>query len=327
MIDQVALLVAGLVALFFGGNWLVRGASNLALSFGVSVLMIGLTIVAIGTSMPELLVSVQAALAGKSELAVGNVIGSNIANIGLILGATGLIAPLSVKAVLLRREVPIMILASLLAFGLTFDGRISRPEGAILLLAFVAFNLLFYRLARRESETRKRVLSDVEECPDGGLSRWREFLILVAGIVALVFGSRLMVEGAVNLARLIGISELVIAITLVAFGTSLPELAASLSAAYHRETDLAIGNVVGSNIANLLLILGVTAFVQPISVDHGDAQFEFIIMIAFALLLIPFMRRQRLGRRGAALFLGAYIAFVIYSLAAGSEIPLADFLH
>lgn len=327
MIAQVVLLVAGLVGLFFGGNWLVRGASNLALSFGVSVLIIALTFVAIGTSMPELLVSLQAAMTGKSDLAVGNVIGSNIANIGLILGATGLIAPLSVKAILLRREIPIMILISALAFVLTIDGQISRLDGAILLLSFAAFNLLFYWLARRESETQKRLLSDLEDKPDAGLSRWREFLFLFAGVVALVLGSRMMVEGAVNLARLFGISELVIAITLVAFGTSLPELAASLSAAYHRETDLAIGNVVGSNIANLLLVLGVTAFVQPISVDRGEVQFEFIVMIAFAVLLIPFMRHQRLGRRGSAIFLGAYIAFVIYSIAAGSEIPLADFLH
>ena len=327
MIDQIALLIAGLVGLFYGGNWLVRGASNLALSFGVSVLIIAVTFVAIGTSMPEMLVSVQAALAGKSDLAVGNVIGSNIANIGLILGATGLIAPLSVKAILLRREVPIMILVSLLAFVLTIDGQISRLDGAILLLAFVAFNLLFYRLARRESETQEGLLSDLKDSPDATHSRWREFLFLFAGVVALVLGSRMMVEGAVNLARLFGISELVIAITLVAFGTSLPELAASLSAAYHRETDLAIGNVVGSNIANLLLILGVTSFVQPISVDRGEVQFEFIVMIAFAVLLIPFIWHQRLGRRGAALFLGAYIVFVIYSIAAGSEIPMADFLQ
>ena len=136
-----------------------------------------------------------------------------------------------------------------------------------------------------------------------------------------------MVEGAVNLARLFGISELVIAITLVAFGTSLPELAASLSAAYHRETDLAIGNVVGSNIANLLLVLGVTAFVQPIPVDRGDVQFEFIVMIAFAILLMPFMRHQRLGRRGAALFLGAYLAFVIFSIAAGRGAPGGEWLQ
>ena len=325
MIGQVALLVAGLVGLFYGGNWLVRGASNLALSFGVSVLIIALTFVAIGTSMPEMLVSVQAALAGKSDLAVGNVIGSNIANIGLILGATGLIAPLSVKAILLRREIPIMILISALAFVLTIDGQISRLDGAILLLTFVAFNLLFYWLARRESETQERLVSELEDSPDEKLSRRQEFLYLFAGVVALVLGSRMMIEGAVNLARLFGISELVIAITLVAFGTSLPELAASLSAAYHRHTDLAIGNVVGSNIANLLLILGVTAFLQPITVDRGEVQFEFIVMIAFAVLLIPFVRHQRLGRRQSALFLGAYIAFVIYSIAAGSEIPLAGF--
>lgn len=137
----------------------------------------------------------------------------------------------------------------------------------------------------------------------------------------------MMVEGAVNLARMAGISELVIAITLVAFGTSLPELAASLSAAYHKETDLAIGNVVGSNIANLLLILGVTAFLQPIQVERGEVQFEFIVMIAFAIMLIPFMRHRRLGRRQSAIFLGAYIAFVIYSIAAGSAVPLADLLQ
>ena len=137
----------------------------------------------------------------------------------------------------------------------------------------------------------------------------------------------MMVEGAVNLARMAGISELVIAITLVAFGTSLPELAASLSAAYHKETDLAIGNVVGSNIANLLLILGVTAFLQPIQVERGEVQFEFIVMIAFAILLIPFMRHQRLSRRQSAIFLGAYIAFVIYNIVAGSAAPLADLLQ
>ncbi len=327
MIDQVLLLVAGLIALFYGGNWLVRGASNLALSFGVSILIIALTFVAIGTSMPEMLVSVQAALVGKSDLAVGNVIGSNIANVGLILGATGLIAPLSVKAILLRREIPIMILVSLLAFALTLDGFISRLDGAILLLAFIAFNLLFYWLARREAETEEQLLSELEDSPEAALSRWREFLFLFAGVVALVLGSRMMVEGAVNLARFFGISELVIAITLVAFGTSLPELAASLSAAYHRQTDLAIGNVVGSNIANLLLILGVTAFLQPISVDRGEVQFEFIVMIAFSALLIPFARHQRLGRRQSALFLGAYIAFVIYSIAAGSVMHPADVLR
>lgn len=315
MLEQLFLIAAGLGGLFFGGNWLVRGASNLALSFGVSILMIALTFVAIGTSMPELLVSVQAALAGKSDLAIGNVIGSNIANIGLILGATGLIAPLGVQAILLRREIPIMILLSIFTFLLTLDGQIGREDGIILLLAFTAFNVIFYRLAKQEQVPREQLLAELDEMPKSKLSRAQEFGYLVAGIFALVLGSRLMVEGAVNVARMIGISELVIAITLVAFGTSLPELAASLSAAFHHQTDLAIGNIVGSNIANLLLILGVTAFLQPIAVNRAEVLFEFIVMIGFAVLLLPFLRRQRLSRRSSALFLGAYIAFVIYTLA------------
>lgn len=317
MLLNASLLIAGLIALFYGGNWLVRGASNLALSFGVSVLVIALTLVAIGTSMPELLVSLQAALIGKSDFALGNVIGSNIANIGLILGATGLIAPLSVKAVLVRREIPIMILFSIGVAALTLDGDIDRLDGSILLLGFVAFNVMLYRLAKRERNERDRLLTDLDEAPENGEHRGREFTWLVLGILALALGSRMMVEGAVNLARMVGVSELVIAITLVAFGTSLPELAASISAAYHRETDLAIGNVVGSNIANLLLILGVTAFVQPIKVNRAEVQLEFVVMLAFAVLLIPFLRHHRLGRWQSALFLGAYVVFIIYSLATG----------
>ncbi|MCY4021085.1 MAG: calcium/sodium antiporter [Chloroflexi bacterium] len=319
MLENLLLLLAGLVGLFYGGNWLVRGASNLAMSFGVSILIIALTFVAIGTSMPELLVSVQAALAGKSDLAIGNVLGSNIANIGLILGATGLIAPLSVKAVLLRREIPIMILFTVFTYILTLDGQIGQVDGLLLLFSFAGFNTMFYFLAKKEQDASDHLLADVD---DGQitpkLARPKEFLFLVLGIAALVIASRLMVEGAVNIARLVGVSELVIAITLVAFGTSLPELAASLSAAFHKQTDLAIGNVVGSNIANLLLILGVTSLLRPIAVSRAEVQFEFIVMIAFAVLLIPFVRHQEFGRRQSAVFLGAYIAFIIYSLAADS---------
>ena len=324
MLFDAALLLAGLVALFYGGNWLVRGASNLALSFGVSVLVIALTFVAIGTSMPELLVSVQAALVGKSDLAIGNVIGSNIANIGLILGATGLIAPLSVKANLLRREIPIMICFSIGAYVLTLDGGIDRLDGALLLLGFAGFNAMMYRLAKNEQNERDRLLADLDQAPRNERKRGPEFVWLLLGVLALLFGSRMMVEGAVNLARAIGVSELVIAITLVAFGTSLPELAASLSAAYHRETDLAIGNIVGSNIANLLLILGLTALIQPIAVRSAAVRLEFFVMIAFAALLLPFLRRHQLGRPQSALFLGAYIAFIVYSFLSGGASPLAN---
>lgn len=323
MIANILMLLVGLAGLFYGGNWLVRGASKLALSFGVSALVIGMTIVALGTSMPELLVSVQAALAGKSDLAIGNVIGSNIANIGLILGATGLITPLVVQAILLRREIPILILITAGTFVLVADGRVSRLDGAVLLTGFVKFNLFFYIRARAERKEREKL--DAEPAaPTDKIRRWRELAFLTAGIVVLVIGSRLMIEGAVNLARMIGISELVIAITLVAFGTSLPELAASLSAAWHKETDLAIGNIVGSNIANLLLILGATALVQPIPIDRGEVQLEFLVMFAFAALLIPFARQQLLSRRMSLVLLLAYIGFVIYSLASGSAPNLLE---
>ncbi len=327
MLAEVVMLITGLVALFYGGNWLVRGASNLAIGFGVSTLIIALTFVALGTSMPELLVSVQAALSGKSDLAIGNVIGSNIANIGLILGATGLITPLSVKAILLRREIPIMILVSVFAYALTLDGQIGRADGIILLLGFVGFNAVFYVLAKREADTRDRLLSDLADEPVARISRGKEIAYLIAGIIALVLGSRMMVEGAVSLARAVGISELIIAITLVAFGTSLPELAASLSAAWHRETDIAIGNVVGSNIANLLLVLGATALLQPIPVARSEVQIEFIIMIGFAALLIPFMYRQRLGRKRSAFFLVCYCAFIAYSILGDSPSPPANLLQ
>ena len=201
MLYNAALLLAGLIALFYGGNWLVRGASNLAMSFGVSVLVIALTFVSVGTSMPELLVSIQAALVGKSDLAVGNVIGSNIANIGLILGATGLITPLRVKAILLRREIPIMIFFSIGAFALTLDGGIDRLDGSVLLLGFLCFNAMLYRLAKREQDERDRLLADLDEAPRRNQNRGREFIWLLLGILVLVFGSRMMVEGAVNLAR------------------------------------------------------------------------------------------------------------------------------
>ncbi len=297
------------------GPWRIK----LAMSFGVSILIIALTFVAIGTSMPELLVSVQAALAGKSDLAIGNVLGSNIANIGLILGATGLITPLGIKAILLRREIPILILFTIFTYILTLDGKLGRVDGLLLLFSFVGFNTMFYFLAKQEQDARRSLLADIDTEPiPAAVVRANEFAFLCIGIIALVIGSRLMVEGAVNLARSIGVSELVIDITLVAFGTSLPELATSLSAAFNKETDLAIGNVVGSNIANLLLILGITALLQPIAVNRAEVQFEFIVMIAFAILLVPFMRQQKLGRRHSAVFLGAYIAFVIYSLLSGN---------
>ncbi len=202
MLENIALLAVGLICLFYGGNWLVRGASKLAMSFGVSILIIALTFVAIRTSMPELLVSVQAALAGKSDLAIGNVLGSNIANIGLILGATGLITPLGIKAILLRREIPILILFTIFTYILTLDGQQGRVDGLLLLFSFVGFNTMFYFLARQEQDARRSLLADIDTEPiPAGVVRADEFAFLCIGIIALVVGSRLMVDGAVNLAR------------------------------------------------------------------------------------------------------------------------------
>ncbi len=315
MLENIGLVIIGLGGLFFGGNWLVRGASNIAISYGVSTLIIALTFVAVGTSMPEMLVSVQAALQGNSDLSIGNVVGSNIANIGLILGATGLIAPIAVQAILLKREIPIMILFSIFTYILTLDGEISRVDGLLLLFSFVGFNIMFYFLAKQEQDAHDRLLADMDDPPSPEeMSRAKEFGFLLAGVIMLVVGASFMVRGAVNIAVDIGVSELVIAITLVAFGTSLPELSASLTAAYKKESDIAIGNIVGSNIANLLLILGVTAFLQPIPVNTAEVQLEFLVMLGFAFLLIPFARHQQLGRRESALFLGAYFAFVLYSV-------------
>lgn len=314
MLENIGFVIIGLVGLFFGGSWLVRGASKIALSFGISTLFIALTFVAVGTSMPELLVSLQAASQGNSNLAIGNVVGSNIANIGLILGATGLIAPIAVQAVMIRREIPIMILFTIFTVIITLDGVISRVDGLLLLFSFVGFNTMFYFLAKQEQDTAERLLADMDDPPKKKeLNRTKEIGFLIGGIALLVVGSSFMVNGAVSIARAVGVSDLVIAVTMVAFGTSLPELAASLSAAFHNESDLAIGNIVGSNIANLLLILGVTALIQPINVSTSEIQFEFVVMIAFAVLLIPFVRHQQLGRRESALFLGAYFAFVLYT--------------
>ncbi len=313
MLENLGLVVIGLAGLFFGGNWLVRGASNIAISFGVSTLIIALTFVAIGTSMPEMLVSVQAALQGNSDLSLGNIVGSNIANIGLILGATGLVTPIAVQAVLLRREIPIMILFTIFTYILTLDGQIGRVDGLLLLFSFAGFNTMFYFLAKREQDAAQHLLADLDESSKDKVDRPKEFAFLVGGVVVLVAGANFMVQGAVNIAVALGVPELIIGITLVAFGTSLPELAASIAAAFRKESDIAIGNVVGSNIANLLLILGVTSFLQPINVNSAEIQLEFLVMLGFAFLLIPFARNRELGRFESAIFLGAYIAFILFS--------------
>ena len=325
MVDPVDIIkvLVGLVGLYYGGDWLVEGASRIAKSFGVSALIIGLTIVAMGTSAPELLVSVTSAFQGESDLALGNVIGSNIANIGLILGIVGIITPIFVQKELVRREIPIMIGVTLFATLLIFDGNLNRLDGLILMFGFIAFNTLFYYIARsqhKEHEVEEALHEDDPDYHDDDdedeYDIPREFMRVMIGIALLVVGANLMVDGAVNVATALGVSQLVIGITMVAFGTSLPELATSITAALNGESDIAVGNVIGSNVANLLMVLGATSFVNPINVgDNILSVIEFPIMIGFSLLLYPFARNQVLSRRESAIFLGAYFAFILYSFA------------
>ncbi|MGJ3238062.1 MAG: calcium/sodium antiporter [Anaerolineae bacterium] len=302
-------LIAGLILLFLGGDWLVRGASRLAESMGISPLIVGLTVVAVGTSAPELLVSLSAALSGSSDIAVGNIVGSNIANIGLILGLSGLISPINVHVTLVKREIPIMLFVALLSWVLFRDSTLSRIDGVVLLFGLVAFNVFIVIMSRREPSTTTETAS-----APVSVQRGRELLRLGIGIAGLMLGAQLTVSNATELARAFGVSELVIGVTLVAVGTSLPELVTSVTAALRRESDIAIGNVVGSNIFNVLGILGVTALIQPMDVARQTITVDTLVMIAFSLLLLPFILDRRLGRVESGLFLLAYLAFTIYTV-------------
>lgn len=308
--DSILLTALGLLSLYYGANWLVRGSSRLAISFHISPLIVGLTVVAVGTSMPELLVSVTAALEGQSDISVGNIVGSNIANIGLILGISGLIRPLKVHVSIVRREIPIMITVAIFSYLIILDGQIGRLDGILLVFGYLAFTGLFYFLATQERSEAK-----LDDLPANGssINRWWELGYVTVGVIVLMLGANWLIDGAVAIARSIGVSELVIGLTMVAVGTSLPELATSAVAAFKGESDIAIGNVVGSNITNILLILGTTVTIRPVIIDPGLRSFEFLLMIGFSILLYPFALNEVLGRRESAIFVGAYLAFAVFA--------------
>jgi cation:H+ antiporter len=317
---NVVYILLGLTGLYFGSEWLVTGSSRTALYFKISPLIIGMTIVAVGTSAPELVVSVLAATEGSPGLALGNVIGSNIANIGLILGLTGTLKVLAIHETLVKREIPIMIVVTLFASVLILDGRLNRIDGLLLLFGFVAFTGFFYYLAREEHDDAEQVILEEidvemdEQTRKVKVNLRMEAVRIFVGSIVLIIGARLMVTGATNFAEAIGVSDLVIGVTLVAFGTSLPELATSLTAAFKGENDIAIGNIIGSNIANLLLVLGAASTVATIDVGRTDLSVvEYLVMIAFSLLLLPFARNRELSRVESAIFLGCYVAFIVYS--------------
>jgi cation:H+ antiporter len=313
------LLAGGLVLLLSGGSLLVRGASALARSLGISPLVIGLTVLAFGTSAPELAVNVAAALKDRSDITFGNVIGSNIANIGLILGVTALISPLRIHRSILTREIPVMLLVTFGTIALASDalwGSVSvvgRMDGWLLLVAFVVFLILTTRNALRDG-TEDQLLqeAETEEQQHRPMSTMLAVALTVAGLGGVLLGSHWTVEGAAGAAASLGISQAVIGLTIIALGTSLPELTTSLFAALKGHADLAMGNVVGSNVFNLLFILGVSSTLNPVKVPPGGGQ-DLALLAVFSLLLLPFsMHQRRLNRvEGLVLLLG-YLGYIAW---------------
>ena len=320
----LGLFVLGLVLLAAGAVLLVRGAARLAARFGISPLVIGLTVVAFGTSAPEMAVSVQASLAGQADIAVGNVVGSNIFNVLFNLGVSALIVPLVVSGQLVRRDVPLMIGVSVLLLVMSLDGRVSRLDGLLLLAGIVAYAVFAICQGRRESPA---VQTEYAQELRSGSCPWLERLpvqiaFIVAGLALLVLGAHWLVGGAVVIARLFDVSELVIGLTIVAAGTSLPELATSVVAALRGERDIAVGNIVGSNIFNILAIAGVAAVVAPGGLEVAPAllRFDIPVMIAVALACLPiFASGHLIARWEGALFLGYYAAYVLYLILAATQ--------
>jgi cation:H+ antiporter len=312
--SNIELLVGGLILLVVGADWLVKGASCLASAFGISPLIIGLTVVAYGTSAPELAVSVSSAFKGQADLAIGNVIGSNIFNVLFILGVAAMVTPLVVNRQLVRLDVPVMIAASFLLFALGYDGKIGKLDGLILFSGAIAYTL--YLVYESRKEQKKAGFAELAEVPVEEGGHWLGNLGWIAiGLVALVVGSRLLVDSAVSIAQFYGVSELIIGLTIVAAGTSLPEVATSVVAALKGERDIAVGNVVGSSIFNIIAVLGLSSLVSPsgIAVTEQALAFDLPVMIAVAVACLPiFFAGYSISRLNGAIFFGFYISYVLY---------------
>jgi cation:H+ antiporter len=309
--DAVLQILIGLVTLLVGAEALVRGASKLAAAAGISSLVIGLTVVAFGTSSPELAVSMIASLHGQADIAIGNVVGSNIFNVLLILGASAIVVPLAVSSQLVRLDVPMMILASCLLPVVALDGRLSRFEGVAFLLMAAAYTLVLIRLGRREGHAHVAPEAEGGQRPHRALGL--QVLLVLGGLALLVLGSRWLVSGAVSVATALGVSELVVGLTIVAAGTSLPELATSVVAAFRGERDIAVGNVVGSNIFNILWILGATSVVagDGLPVASAMLRFDIPVMMGVAIACLPiFFTGFRVGRWEGVLFVAYYAAYL-----------------
>jgi len=300
------LLLAGFVLLVLGGDWLVRGASNLALRLGISPLVIGLTVVAFGTSAPELAATIASSLQGAPDLGIGNVLGSNVANVGLILGASAALAPIATNTTFLQRDVPLAIGTMLLLVPLTLDGRLGRIDGLILLAILAAY--LTYLVRFDPDAINEEVPESAGERPPLVPAIGR----VLVGLSFLVLGADLVVRGGVEIASQLGVPERIVGLTLVAFGTSLPELATSIAAAARRQGDMILGNIAGSNLFNVLAVLGVTASGTTLPVRLGDITIDLLVAVGFSAFLLPVMAaRGNLGRTAGVVLLTGYLTYMI----------------
>ena len=315
-------LILGLVLLVVGAELLVKGASQLATAMGISPLIIGLTIVACGTSTPEMVVSIMSGLTGQADIALGNVIGSNVFNILLILGISALITPLVVSQQLLRFDVPLMVGISILVLILGYDGQISRIDGFLLFASFISYTLFLIRQSKKEN---KELTDERAEHNANKMSRqsWiKNSVSIIVGLGLLVLGAQWLVNSAITIAQQLGVSELIIGLTIVAIGTSLPEVATSIIASMRGERDIAVGNVIGSNIFNILAVLGLSSIVAPdgIHVSPAAKHFDILVMIGATVACLPiFFTGNVIARWEGALFLGYYIAYTLYLILAASQ--------
>jgi len=320
----IFLFLLGLGLLTLGAEWMVRGASHLAARLGVSPLIIGLTVVAFGTSSPEMAVSVQSALLGRADITVGNVVGSNIFNILFILGISAAITPLVVRRQLIYLDVPIMIGVSFLAYGMALDGQMVRWEAALLFLGILSYTAFSIYQSRKEQDVavQKEYLQEFA-FQESGWKTWAiNIALLAVGFLFLVYGSNLLVENAAAIARWLGLSELIIGLTIVAAGTSMPEVATSVVAAIKGERDIAVGNAIGSNIFNLLAVLGLGGMVAPNGLLVSDAAigFDFPVMIAVAVITLPILFTDRqISRWEGGILFAYYVAYTAYLILQASQ--------
>ena len=322
MLIQSILFIAGITGVYFGAEWLVKGSSKLSRDLGIKPIVIGLTVVAFGTSSPELAVSLTASIKGSNDIAIGNIIGSNIANIGLILGISAIVLPLQVEKIIMKRELPLMIAISAALYFMAIDKKIGLIDGVILFTGIIIF--VSYQVYNTLNSKRKSGNStgnaDGKTCitentdkqsPAGRKHLLYNILYIVIGLTCLLIGSHILVKSAIFIAGRLGVSEMLIGLTVVAFGTSVPEMATSVVSVLRKEADICVGNVIGSNIFNILMVIGSVALVRPLNVARETLFFEFPVMLLFSVALIPMIRGNlRVNRLEGCLLTAGYFVFI-----------------